>query len=114
MYVSKKWIGKRAYPIFILYGCLFSLHLISYTLFAILYSLKAHQLRSFFFQPYTLLFTLYSLYFTLSTFHFPLTSLPVFAWHATIVLLEAFVEIALIHKADFETNLGDGIFSFED
>ena len=105
MYVSKKWIGKRAYPIFILYGCLFSLHLIFF------YSLK---LISFAVSLSTLHFTLYTLYFTLSTFHFPLTSLPVFAWHATIVLLEAFVEIALIHKADFETNLGDGIFSFED
>ncbi len=102
MYVSKKWIGKRAYPIFILYGCLFSLHLISYTLFA-----KSSSASQFLFQPYTLLFILYS-------FHFPLTSLPVFAWHATVILLEAFVEIALIHKADFETNLGDGIFSFED
>ena len=91
MYVSKKWIGKRAYPIFILYGCLFSLHLIFF------YSLK---FISFAVPLFTLLF--------------PLTSLPVFAWHATIVLLEAFVEIALIHKADFETNLGDGIFSFED
>ena len=102
MYVSKKWIGKRAYPIFILYGCLFSLHLISYTLFA-----KSSSASQLLFQPYTLLFILYS-------FHFPLTLLPVLTWHATVILLEAFVEIALIHKADLETNLGDGIFSFED
>ena len=68
------------------------------------YSLK---LISFAVPLFTLLFILYTLFF-------PLTSLPIFAWHATIVLLEAFVEIALIHKADFETNLGDGIFSFED
>ena len=109
MYVSKKWIGKRAYPIFILYGCLFSLHLISYTLFA-----KSSSALRFLFQPYTLLFTLYSLLFILYYFHFPLTLLPILTWHATVILLEAFVEIALIHKADLETNLGDGIFSFED
>lgn len=86
-------------------ACLSNFHFIRVPIFFAPYIFlfaKAHQLRSFSFN-----LTLYS-------FHFPLTSLPVFAWHATIVLLEAFVEIALIHKADFETNLGDGIFSFED
>ena len=93
-------------------ACLSNFHFIRVPIFFAPYIFlfaKAHQLRGFSFN-----LTLYSLYFILYSFHFPLTSLPVFAWHATIVLLEAFVEIALIHKADFETNLGDGIFSFED
>ena len=86
MYVSKKWIGKRAYPIFLCSNYPSSLH--------------------------------FPLLFSLSTLHFLLYSnsklLPVFARYTTIVLLEAFIEIALIHKADFETNLCDRIFSFED
>ena len=80
MYVSKKWIGKRAYPIF-LYGGVPSL--------------------------YTLHFILYPFYFTLNLFS-------VLAWYATVILLETFVEITLIHKADLETNLSDRIFSFKD
>lgn len=94
-------------------ACLSNFHFIwvpiFFALYLILYSLKAHQLRSFSFN-----LTLYSLHFTLYSFHFPLTLLPILTWHATVILLEAFVEIALIHKADLETNLGDGIFSFED
>ena len=123
-------------------ACLSNFHFIRVPIFfalisLILYSLKAHQLRSFSFRftlytlyftlstllfplysfhftLYTLLFILYSLYFTLYTLLFPLTSLPVFAWYATVVLLETFVEITLIHKADLEANLGYGIFTFKD
>ena len=86
-------------------ACLSNFHFIRVPIFFAPYIFlfaKAHQLRSS------------SFHFTLYTLFFPLTSLPVFAWYATIVLLEAFIEIALIHKTDFETNLGDGIFSFED
>ena len=78
MYVSKKWIGKRAYPIFLYVGVPSSLHL-----------------------------TLYSLIF-------PLKRLSVLAWHATVILLEAFVEIALIQETDLETNFCDRVFSFKD
>ena len=77
MYVSKKWIGKRAYPIFLYVGV----------------------------PP------LYTLYFILL---FTQELLPVLAWYATIILLETFVEIALIHEADLETNFSDRIFSFKD
>ena len=84
MYVSKKWIGKRAYPIFLYVGV----------------------------SP---LYTLYFiLLFTLSTLLFTQELLPVLAWYATIILLETFVEIALIHEADLETNFSDRIFSFKD
>ena len=85
MYVSKKWIGKRAYPIFLYVG-----------------------VPSF----YTLYFTL--LLFTLSTLLFTQELLSVLAWYATVILFETFVEITLIHKADLETNLSDRIFSFKD
>ena len=84
MYVSKKWIGKRAYPIFLYVGV----------------------------PP---LYTLYFiLLFTLSTLLFTQELLSVLAWYATVILLETFVEITLIHKADLETNLSDRIFSFKD
>ena len=84
-----------------------------YSLYFILYSFH-FTLSTFHFTLSTLLFILYSLYFTLYTLLFPLTSLPVFAWYATVVLLETFVEITLIHKADLEANLGYGIFTFKD
>lgn len=84
MYVSKKWIGKRAYPIFLYVGVP---------------------------SLYTLYFILL---FTLSTLLLTQELLPVLAWYATIILLETFVEITLIHKADLVTNLSDRIFSFKD
>lgn len=96
-------------------ACLSNFHFIRVPIFfapyiLYFYSLKAHHFRSFSFN-----LTLYSLYYILYPFLFTLLILlPILTWHATIILLEAFVEIALIHKADFETNLGDGIFAFED
>ncbi len=107
-------------------ACLSNFHFIRVPIFfapyiLYFYSLKAHHI-TFVVSLSTLHFTLYTLYFTLYPFLFTLYPLlftllillPILTWHATIILLEAFVEIALIHKADFETNLGDGIFSFED